>query len=98
MQHVKNFIKNLKGYCGWLSARGVAIFLIQGYQQLFSPDHGIFFLMFGASRCRFYPSCSEYALESIRQYGLLMGSMASFKRILRCNPWNEGGHDPFKSK
>lgn len=49
--------------------------------------------------CRFYPSCSEYALIAIKTHGVLYGLVLSIKRILRCNPWHAGGLDPVpKSK
>ena len=44
--------------------------------------------------CRFYPSCSEYAIESIERYGVFSGAMKGLKRILRCNPFSKGGYDP----
>ncbi|MEO7454240.1 MAG: membrane protein insertion efficiency factor YidD [Fimbriimonadales bacterium] len=44
--------------------------------------------------CRFTPSCSNYTLQAIQKYGLLKGSWMGAKRILRCNPFNPGGHDP----
>ncbi|MCM8781992.1 MAG: membrane protein insertion efficiency factor YidD [Candidatus Omnitrophica bacterium] len=44
--------------------------------------------------CRFYPSCSEYAIESIEKYGLFFGILKSLKRILRCHPLSRGGYDP----
>jgi putative membrane protein insertion efficiency factor len=44
--------------------------------------------------CRFYPTCSHYAEQALRQYGLLKGSILAVKRLLRCHPWNEGGFDP----
>lgn len=44
--------------------------------------------------CRFYPTCSQYALDAINKYGVLKGSFMSIKRILRCNPFNPGGYDP----
>jgi len=43
---------------------------------------------------RFYPTCSEYAVDAINKYGVLKGSMKSIYRILRCNPFNKGGYDP----
>ena len=46
------------------------------------------------ANCRFWPSCSEYAVEALRMHGALGGSVLATKRILRCNPWNEGGVDP----
>ncbi|MFT8315465.1 MAG: membrane protein insertion efficiency factor YidD [Clostridium sp.] len=46
--------------------------------------------------CRFYPTCSQYAIDAISKYGVLKGVYISIKRILRCNPFNEGGYDPVK--
>lgn len=46
--------------------------------------------------CRFYPTCSTYALQAIEKYGALKGVFLSTKRILRCNPLNKGGYDPLK--
>ena len=63
------------------------------YQKFFSPDHNIFFET-GFYRCRFYPSCSDYSVLAISQYGLLKGAVLSLKRILKCNPWSNGGYDP----
>ncbi|MEO0107910.1 MAG: membrane protein insertion efficiency factor YidD [candidate division WOR-3 bacterium] len=44
--------------------------------------------------CRFYPTCSEYAAQSIERYGLLKGILRSTVRVMRCNPWCAGGYDP----
>lgn len=44
--------------------------------------------------CRFFPTCSEYALEAIERYGALKGGWMAFWRILRCNPFSRGGYDP----
>jgi putative membrane protein insertion efficiency factor len=44
--------------------------------------------------CRFQPTCSRYALEAIKRYGLVRGSWLAAKRIIRCNPFSEGGYDP----
>lgn len=44
--------------------------------------------------CRFYPSCSEYAIEAIEKRGTLMGGIKSIWRVLRCNPFSRGGYDP----
>lgn len=68
------------------------------YQKTFSPDHGLFCEIIRARRCRFYPSCSEYAIQSLRQYGLVFGIMLSLKRITRCNPFAIGGYDPVRKK
>lgn len=50
------------------------------------------------NNCKFIPSCSDYALESIEIYGTFKGVFLSIKRILRCNPFNKGGLDPVPIK
>ncbi|HNR88004.1 MAG TPA: membrane protein insertion efficiency factor YidD [Spirochaetota bacterium] len=64
----------------------LAIGLIQLYQLLLSP------LLPPA--CRFYPSCSAYAIEALRKFGLVKGLALAAYRILRCNPLCRGGYDP----
>lgn len=44
--------------------------------------------------CRFYPSCSHYGYQAIYKYGVLIGSLKAAWRVLRCNPFNDGGYDP----
>ena len=51
---------------------------------------------FTSKKCRFYPTCSSYAVEAIQKYGALRGGSMSAYRLLRCNPWNPGGYDPVK--
>jgi putative membrane protein insertion efficiency factor len=60
--------------------------LIQLYRYALSP-------LLGPS-CRFHPSCSQYALEAVSRHGSLRGVWLALKRVLRCNPWHCGGHDP----
>ena len=60
--------------------------LIQAYRYALSP-------LLGPS-CRFHPSCSQYALEAVVRHGSLRGVWLALKRVLRCNPWHCGGHDP----
>jgi uncharacterized protein len=60
--------------------------LIRAYQLCLSPLLG--------PRCRFYPSCSQYALEAVRAHGSLRGSWLSLRRLSRCHPWHAGGYDP----
>ena len=68
------------------SARWLALSLLRLYQLLISPLLG--------QRCRFYPSCSEYASGCIHKHGLLRGGYLAVRRILRCHPFNPGGVDP----
>jgi uncharacterized protein len=63
-----------------------AIALLRGYQRWISPLLG--------SRCKYYPSCSEYAVQAIGRYGILRGSVLASWRLLRCNPFSHGGYDP----
>lgn len=67
------------------TGKSILIALIKTYQKVLSPFLG--------GQCRFYPSCSEYALMSITKDGALKGTVKSFWRILRCNPLNKGGID-----
>lgn len=60
--------------------------LVRLYQLVLSPLLG--------PRCRFYPSCSNYALEALSRHGALRGSWLAARRICRCHPLNEGGLDP----
>lgn len=60
--------------------------LIRLYQLTVSPLLG--------PRCRFYPSCSQYALEALRLHGALAGCWLALRRLLRCHPWHPGGYDP----
>ena len=71
--------------------RSILIFplikIIKFYQILISPHLG--------SNCKFYPTCSNYAIEALRKYGFFKGFYLSVSRILKCNPWNKNcGCDP----
>ena len=46
--------------------------------------------------CRFYPSCSQYALEAVEKFGTLKGTVKAIKRLLKCHPFHQGGYDPVK--
>lgn len=63
------------------------VFLIKFYQICISP-------LKGGPTCRFTPTCSQYALEALRKYGLFKGGRLALKRILRCHPWGGSGYDP----
>jgi hypothetical protein len=64
----------------------IFIYLIKFYQKFISP--------LKPPSCRFYPTCSQYAIESIKKYGSIKGSYLAVKRIIRCHPFNPGGYDP----
>ena len=64
----------------------VLIAAVRLYQRLISPLLG--------PRCRFYPSCSNYAIEAQRRHGVLRGSGLTLQRLCRCHPLNAGGVDP----
>ena len=63
------------------------------YQKTLSPDHSKLGKLFPYRGCRFYPSCSMYAIENLEKKGFLKGILPAFWRVLRCNPWTEGGVD-----
>lgn len=73
-----------------LSAHDVAVHVavgaVRAYQYTVRP-------LIGAN-CRFWPSCSEYAVDAFRAHGVARGALLAGKRILRCNPWHPGGVDP----
>ena len=64
----------------------VFIVLIRAYQYALSPMLG--------QRCKYYPSCSNYAIEALRVHGVLRGAGLAAWRVLRCNPFSDGGVDP----
>ncbi|NTW22551.1 membrane protein insertion efficiency factor YidD [Candidatus Falkowbacteria bacterium] len=70
------------------------ISLIKLYQKTLSLDHGWFKHRHPHGYCRFYPTCSNYAIQAIEKHGAIKGGFKAAWRILRCNPWNKGGMDP----
>lgn len=70
----------------WLHPASWVLLLIRGYQRWISPLLG--------SNCRYYPTCSSYAAQAIDHHGLGRGGWLSLRRIARCHPFHEGGHDP----
>jgi uncharacterized protein len=70
----------------------IFIFAIRAYRWIISPAQ--FFLFGSTGGCRFTPTCSQYAIEAIHSHGTLTGSALAAKRICRCHPWGDCGHDP----
>jgi putative membrane protein insertion efficiency factor len=70
--------------------RAVLVAPIRLYQRFISPAL--------PRRCKYHPSCSEYAVQSIRSYGVLRGLVLAAWRLLRCNPWSHGGYDPVEAQ
>jgi uncharacterized protein len=68
--------------------------LIRAYQRTLSLDHGIISKFMRHPTCRFHPTCSEYAHQAIGKYGVIRGIPMAVWRVLRCNPWSDGGNDP----
>ena len=64
----------------------LSILLLRGYKRMISPLLG--------ARCRYYPSCSDYARVAVARFGTLRGGWLGFLRIARCQPLCAGGHDP----
>jgi putative membrane protein insertion efficiency factor len=73
-----------------MSARALAAAPIRLYQRVVSPAL--------PQRCKYHPSCSAYAVQAIRSYGILRGLVLAGWRLLRCNPWSHGGIDPVEQQ
>lgn len=65
----------------------LCIAMIQFYRKYLSP-------LKGHGTCKYYPTCSQYAMEAIEKYGVVKGILLGIWRILRCNPFSKGGYDP----
>jgi len=75
-----------------LLPRNAGVLVLRAYRAVISPLYG--------DVCRYYPSCSAYALGAVQEHGLLVGSALAARRLARCHPWAEGGIDdvPLKRK
>jgi uncharacterized protein len=71
-------------------ARAIVGAPIVAYQRLISPAI--------PRRCKYEPTCSRYALDALREYGILKGLVLAGWRLLRCNPWSYGGYDPVEAQ
>lgn len=69
----------------WNLPRNILIVLLKAYRKVVSPLYG--------QVCRFFPSCSAYALEAVTVHGAVKGSWLAVRRLVRCHPWNAGGVD-----
>jgi len=69
--------------------RGV-IFLVQAYRNMISPLR--------PASCRFTPTCSQYAVDALGEYGLIRGSSLAAARLAKCGPWHRGGWDPIPER
>jgi putative membrane protein insertion efficiency factor len=76
----------------WLAPRNVCVLILRGYRAVISPLYG--------DVCRYYPSCSSYALQAIQHHGVVRGVWLGSLRIARCHPWAAGGVDdvPVRAK
>ena len=74
---------------GRAAARGL-IFLIQLYRHMVSPLR--------PATCRFVPTCSQYAVDALTEYGVIRGSWLSAVRLAKCGPWHRGGWDPIPER
>lgn len=71
-------------------ARTIAVAPIVIYRRVISPAI--------PRRCKYEPTCSRYAVDAIREYGILRGLVLAGWRLLRCNPWSHGGYDPVEDQ
>jgi putative membrane protein insertion efficiency factor len=72
------------------AVRAVVLAPIRFYRRFVSP--GL------PARCKYEPSCSRYSVQAIERYGILRGLVLAAWRLLRCNPWSHGGHDPVEAQ
>jgi putative membrane protein insertion efficiency factor len=70
--------------------RRLFVLPVRAYQRLVSPLIG--------QHCKYYPSCSEYAVQAVQRFGILRGLVLAGWRLLRCNPWSDGGFDPVEEQ
>lgn len=72
------------------TARAVVLAPVVAYQRVISPAL--------PRRCKYEPTCSRYAVQAVREYGILRGLVLAWWRLLRCNPWSHGGYDPVEAQ
>jgi uncharacterized protein len=72
------------------AAQSALLLPVVAYQRLISPAL--------PRRCKYEPTCSHYAIRAVREYGILRGLVLATWRVLRCNPWSDGGYDPVSAQ
>lgn len=80
---------SVRRLCAWVFS-GLLLALIRFYQRALSPHL--------LPSCRYYPSCSQYAYDSVRVHGCVWGLFLTVKRVVRCHPFARGGYDPVPTK
>ncbi len=78
--------------------RNIGKLTIRLYQKLLSFDHAFWAKYVDYRVCIHEPSCSEYTYQAVDKFGLVLGSIMGFARIMRCNPYSKGGYDPLPDK
>lgn len=74
-----------------IAVRKTILIPVKLYQRYISP-------LKGASSCRFTPTCSQYAIDAVMEWGIIIGPILALWRIIRCNPFSKGGYDPVPRK
>jgi uncharacterized protein len=94
----KKYLNILKIPCKII--KKVELLFIEGYQKVFSLDHGYLGKMYPNYRgCKFVPTCSEYGYGVVKKYGIFKGNILMIKRVFRCNPWAKPlQYDPIPEK
>lgn len=89
-----------KGLLNWIIwiPRRIVRGMIVIYQKTLSLDHGPLSHLMPYPVCKYHPTCSEYGYGSISRFGIIRGIPMTIWRIMRCNPWSEGGEDPVPEK
>jgi uncharacterized protein len=82
-------VRAVIGGAGGAAVRGL-VFLIQLYRHMVSPLR--------PPTCRFVPTCSQYAVDALTEYGLIRGSWLAAVRLAKCGPWHQGGWDPIPER
>jgi putative membrane protein insertion efficiency factor len=72
------------------AAQSLLLAPVVAYQRVISPAL--------PRRCKYEPTCSHYAVRAVREYGILRGLVLATWRVLRCNPWSDGGYDPVSAQ